>query len=404
MSEKLLNTMKIFDTYERRFAKARIDRPDNFSVDETHREKLLSATKNLIRFKDELVPTISDVKEIEKKQYDGYTATELRYQTWENCYCSATLTMPDGDKKVPLVFLFNGHTKGGRAAKNNQLLHHRLVKMGIAVMSPNNIGQGDRGFMGHLDAVAPFYCGLTLQGLILMESVAIIRYMQKHPRIDAEKIGACGNSGGGTLTLFLAALANELCCLCSTGYPSEFSYILSKEKCHCTCNLIPGSAYMDMWEIYGLFAPKPLLLSQGHFDDLIPIDLFHRNARKVKAIYSLLGAEESFDAKITNSKHPWNSDDKKMMAEFFGSVFGLSVVEFDENEFEIEVPKDVEMPENAVDVKGLCEQLTGVEIPDKLTLCDLFKPQTDGEFVRDVGRGDLNKVFAQMECALTKEW
>ena len=63
--------------------------------------------------------------------------------------------------------------------------------------------------------------------MIVMETVAIIRHMQKDPRFDPARLGACGNSGGGTLTLFLAAMAaRELSVIASSGYPSEINYVL----------------------------------------------------------------------------------------------------------------------------------------------------------------------------------
>ena len=79
----------------------------------------------------------------------------------------------------------------------------RLAELGIAAMVPDNIGQGDRNRSeefkspSHWNSVAPFYCGLTLQGMIVMETVALIRYMAKDPRFDSARFAACGNSGGG---------------------------------------------------------------------------------------------------------------------------------------------------------------------------------------------------------------
>ena len=91
--------------------------------------------------------------------------------------------------------------------------------------------------------------------------------MARHPRIDASRIGSCGNSGGGTLNLFLAAMAPELACIAATGYPCGFHYILEKERRHCVCNLLPGVLNgPEMWEVLSLAAPKPLLIEQGLYD------------------------------------------------------------------------------------------------------------------------------------------
>lgn len=52
------------------------------------------------------------------------------------------------------------------------------------------------------------------------------------------------------------------------------------------CNLLMGFAgKTDMWELQSVFASKPLLLEQGRYDDLVSVDYFYRNARKVKNTY-----------------------------------------------------------------------------------------------------------------------
>lgn len=411
MNEKLLNTMKVFDSYEKRFAKVRFEKENIFSIQEEHRKKLLDSVKHMIGFKEEYVPQITDFEVVSEVAYDGYTVKEVKYKSYENTYVSATFTLPNGNKKVPLVFAFCGHNKNGRHSDAILLLHHRLAKMGVAVITPDNIGQGDREFMGHRKAVEPFYCGLTIQGLIVMESIGLIRFMQNHPRIDGSKMASCGNSGGGTLNLFLSALAKELSAVASTGYPSEFGYILSKERRHCTCNLLPGSALgPEMWEIYGLCAPKPLLLSQGLWDDLIPVDLFYRNARKVNMIYSLFGAEQNLKSTVTKSKHPWNEEDRTILAEFFASVFGIKVKDFNEKDFSFTPTPVLTFPKDAATTIQIVENLSGKKIPENLKLWDLFPPNVNGkpissiDMLTDIGRGDLNLIFAQMECALSKEW
>jgi dienelactone hydrolase len=114
----------------------------------------------------------------------------------------------------------------------------------------DNLGQGSRKEFGHLDAISPLVGGITLQGMIVRETNAWIEWLAEQPFIDSSRIGACGNSGGGTLTLFLTATNKRLSAVASCGYPSEFSYVHAKEKKHCACNLLRGSAHLaDMPEI-----------------------------------------------------------------------------------------------------------------------------------------------------------
>ena len=79
-----------------------------------------------------------------------------------------------------------------------------------------------------------------MQGLIVSETLGWLQWLAARKDIDATRLAAVGNSGGGTLTVFLAVLAPELAALSSSGYPSTFEFIARKEKRHCDCNILPG--------------------------------------------------------------------------------------------------------------------------------------------------------------------
>jgi len=66
----------------------------------------------------------------------------------------------------------------------------------------------------------------------------------------------------------------------------------------------------------------------------------------------------------------------------------------------------VSMPEDMLSTDALVRSLTGTTMPESTGLEDIFIPVADGQPVDlntiqlDVGRGDVMRVFAQMECAL----
>lgn len=411
--QKQINTMRAYDEYEKRFAETRLQKEFYVPTADDDKNAIIADVKKMLSYNDDMLPTIDNMEELSVDVRDNYSVTQLRYATWENFYGVASLFMPHGEEKVPLVFVFPGHGAHGRLTNGYVSMANRLANMGIAVMLADNIGQGDREPQGHWNVISPFYCGLTLQGMILMESVALIRKMINHPRIDKTRVGACGNSGGGTLCLFLAALAPELSVLSSSGYPSDFSYILSKERPHCACNLLPGCAHgPEMWEILSAFAPKPLLIEQGKNDDLIPYDLFMRTARKLGHVYIQLGAENKFKYAHTLTTHPWVNNDRKLIADFLAKHLGITPVnmENDEDEELLKLSENwhVTLPDGSLDTDGLAEKLTGKKMPEGMTLADVYPPTHGGRplskdsIVPDIGRGDVMRILAQMECALKK--
>ena len=416
MNNKWQKTMEIFDDYECRFAAARLARPLSHPWEK--KEEIIGQVKTMLAWREDLIPGIHEMEEISAQQYEGYRAIQYRYRTWERFYGASTLYLPDGEEKHPLVIVCCGHGGAGRLTGSYMAMGHRLASLGMAALVMDNIGQGDRNLNpaefknpDHWMAIAPFYCGLTLQGMIVMETVALIRHMLKDSRFDAERLGVCGNSGGGTLALFLAALVPEIKALSSSGYPSEFSYLLAKERLHCACNLLRGAAHgPDMWEIYSTFAPKPLLLEGGAKDDLIPMDLAHRNARKVHNTYEQLGAGEQFEFELTDTHHSWELLDINRISRFLAERLLDKTPADAESLFQAESidPFRVPMPEEMLHTDELAQVITGIKMPEGMKLEDVFKPTLGGQPVdpetieADVGRGDVMRVLAQMECTLLK--
>lgn len=410
--------MDIFDEYERRFAEARAEKVQTKPWEPKTREDIIAATKRIIRYDEKLIPQIHDMQEISRKEYDGYCAIQLRYQTWDRVYGVSTLYLPNEGEKLPLNFVCCGHGEFGRLSESYFAMGHRLASLGIAALVMDNLGQGDRNLTypepkgpDHWFANAPFYCDLTMQGLIVMETIGLIRYMKNDPRFDPDRFTACGNSGGGTLTMFLAALAPELSAIASCGYPNEATYVLQKERRHCCCNMLIGQAHeVEMWEMYSIFAPKPLMLSSGMFDQLLPVDLFQKNSRKVRNTYVQLGADENFSSVVTRTKHTWEVLDTNAISKFLCNyLFGTTPEDAEEMYYEKDIsPFHVELPADRLTTTELCEMLSGKKVPEGIELADVFPPTYQGKPIDpeqiqlDVGRGDVMRVFAQFECTLHK--
>ena len=409
MSNNSLRLMQIFEEYEKRFAKAKFEKSFNLPTIPDQREKVLDGVKKMLCFDEKLVPSISNANVQKQRDLGSYTEYQVTYETWKDVYGCLTVLIPKSSKPLPLAFVVCGHGSKGRLSEGYALMAHRLAKCGMAVIVPDNIGQGDREFMGHWKVVSPFNGGLTLQGLIVAETLALIRSAKNHPLFDGDNMCALGNSGGGTLTMFLSALAPELKAISSSGYPSEFAGLLSKEKTHCACNLLKGCVCgPEMWEIYSLFAPKPLLLSQGWYDNLIPIELAKRNARKVSMVYASISAEENFKFELTATKHPWAEEDRILISNFLCKALNVTPCNDVDEQAIIDMLGDgsVTLPDSAIDVDKLVYNLTGIETPKDMKLQDIVPPTFNGEKI-DPSTNDSNfngddamRIFAQMEYSL----
>lgn len=289
------------------------------------RAEVVRLAKQCLGIRDEWIPSVR--VEVAGEDRPGEVVVQrLRSLSWEGCAGAAHLFLPKSSRaNPPLVVLCCGHGKGGKQALGYQRMAWRLAHMGCAVLVPDNIGQGERVAMGHANAVVPFQCGLSVQGLIVLETAGWVDWALADGRFDPARIAAVGNSGGGTLTLFLGAVCRDkLVALSSSGYPSSFAFLAAKEKKHCHCNLLPGViGNLEMWQLYGCFAPKPLFLFQGKLDCLFPEDLFHRAARKVEEVYHRLDAASACRAEVFPGEHSWDDGRREALAGFLGGVLGL---------------------------------------------------------------------------------
>ncbi len=409
MNEKLLYTALILDEYEKRFAKLRCEKNLRSPWKEADRAEILQNAKEVLAF--DKIPS-PDIKPLDERSefLNGIHIKHINYRSWEHCYGTFTLYCPNAEKteKRPLVFICPGHSPHGRFGQGYQTLAFRLAALGAYVICNENIGQGSRRDMGHWKSIAPFYCGITLQGMIVKETLALIEYAKTLPFVDIKCIGAAGNSGGGTLTAFLSALEPSLAAVASCGYPSEFHYIFQKEREHCACNLLPGVvSKLEMWELYSLRAPKPLFLEQGLYDDLFPVEYFHRNARKLNTVYTAMGKSENFSHFIADSRHPWIDADIVPVSDWFAKQFSLEgrVPECRA----LMSPTDSVYPSDAITTDALAEQLSGIRVPKDIRLEEIFVPTYQGvpidesELVDDLGRGSLMRVLGQLEAVLSSK-
>ena len=396
-----------YASYNARFLQVMAKLPALSPWLEPDRAAILERVKTCLAIEDHLYPAISGVTGRTIRQ-PGYTVDLLQAESWPGVRCAANLYRPDAPAGAtyPLVLLCCGHGAGGKLNPGYQAMAARLVRQGAAVLVLDNIGQGERVAMGHHHPVTPFACGLTIQGLIVMETIAWLRWAKALPDIDNTRLAAIGNSGGGTLTLFLAALCPELAELSSSGYPSTFEWIARKEKKHCHCNLLPGIVgQLEMWQILSLFAPRPLFIFQGSEDHLFPEDLFYALSRQVAFAYAKAGVPDRFRFASIPGPHPWFNAKRYQLASFLAETLGLAPAE--------ELPDDVLetlgpeetcypiWPQGALTVDELSVRLSGRHPEPDLSLWDVYPPTCHLPETAGSGpRGDHRQIFAQYEAFL----
>lgn len=401
-------THAVFEMYDRRFAKAMAAIPERRPWIKSEKNEIISIARKCLGIKDKWIPIIRP-ETIRISRHPGFQIERIRFTSWPGVRGAAHLYVPvrRQNRQSAFVLLCCGHGPHGKLHPGYQGMARDLAGRGAMVLVPDNIGRGERAPMGHTDAIVPFACGMSLQGLIVMESIGWLRWALRDKRVDVRRVAAIGNSGGGTLTLFLGALAPEIQVLASSGYPSTFEFVARKEKKHCACNILPGMVgELEMWQLYGCFAPKPLFLFQGREDSLFPADIFYQTARKIKQVYERLKAADRFKAEVVTGQHEWDGSRIKLLGNYLAGALKLPCKCSGgcSGRGRILSEKDTcfaRWPAGALTTAELAQRLTSVTPARGIQLWHIFPPRVNIRKIRQVTpRGDTRRILAQFEAFL----
>jgi len=164
--------------------------------------------------------------------------------------------------------------------------------------------QQDRAEHGcHDAAMHALMLGRTLVGERVFDVDRAIDYLESRGDVDMRRLGVMGNSGGGTVTLFSAALLPRIRVAMPSCYFCTFAHSIMSVY-HCMDNYIPGLLnYAEMADVLGLFAPRPVVIVAGDEDPIFPIRGVRAGYRRLKEIYRAAGAENKCQLVIGKGGH-----------------------------------------------------------------------------------------------------
>lgn len=181
---------------------------------------------------DEIRKTPLNAKLIGSKDYGDYRIEKVLFESAPGGYVTGLVFLPDARRFPPpyAAFLFSpGHSDNGKAATNYLHTCTLGARNGLAVLSIDPLGQGERSQGAALRSADEHVrigayaalLGKTTMNYMMRDAVRAIDYLASRPDIDAAHLGAVGNSGGGTMTAFLAVVEPRLqacapCCYMSS--------------------------------------------------------------------------------------------------------------------------------------------------------------------------------------------
>jgi len=165
-------------------------------------------------------------------------------------------------------------------------------------------------------AGAALLLGQTMIGWRVWDVMRTVDWIGTRPELDAQRVGCIGISGGGTVSLFSAALEPRIKAAMVSGYLNTFrSSVMSIG--HCIDNYVPGILnWAEMYDVAGLIAPRPLFSEAGEMDSIFPIAASKESFQKVKAVYEVFGAGAEAQQETFPGPHSfWGKKGVPFMAE-----------------------------------------------------------------------------------------
>ncbi len=175
------------------------------------------------------------------------------------------------------------------------------MRRGVAALCIEQRSFGVRG-ESHQERVSTHGChdatmqalmlGRTLLGERVFDVDRALDYLETRDDVDWSRVGVMGNSGGGTVSTFSAAMLPRITLAMPSCYFCTFRDSIMSIY-HCADNYVPGLyKYAEMADVLGLFAPRPVVVVAGQHDQIFPIDAVHEAFSRLKEIYAAAGAED----------------------------------------------------------------------------------------------------------------
>ena len=285
------------------------------------REKVVGLIGGFPKERTPLTPQV-----LETREFPAYRREKFVFQSRPGVWVLAYLLLPkEGSAPHPAVVCVPGHGRGvddivgidengkDRTEKTDyqydfaiQAVEHGMAAVAIEPMAfgcrrdalNQAKGLGANGCQP--PAGAALLLGQTMIAWRVWDVMRTIDWIATRKELDSARVGCMGISGGGTCTLFSAALEPRIRAALVSGYLNIFRDCIMSVS-HCIDNYVPGILnWAEMYDVAGLVAPRPLFAESGERDNIFPIAASRASFARVKHVYEVFGAgaltaHETFD-------------------------------------------------------------------------------------------------------------
>jgi dienelactone hydrolase len=235
-------------------------------------------------------PSEVEVRTLSSTECDGFSRQSISYEGDDGRQIPAFLFTPAGSEPVGGVVVFHQNNSEFHIGKSEvagltgsplQAFGPALARRGLMVLAPDAETFEDRraqtqGIEPHDKDWLQHYNGMTYR--LIHGDVIIRKHMDDaqravsallaQPGVAPGKIGICGHSFGGTISLYLGALDQRCRFVCSSGAAVSFAGREASGTGIGMIEVIPGFANRyDMADVVAAIPPRELLLVSAIQDE-----------------------------------------------------------------------------------------------------------------------------------------
>lgn len=242
------------------------------------------------------------------------------------------------NEKLPAILCCHGHGPCGKEPvmgndsspelreqikQYNYHYGHEMAKAGFITFAIDWIGFGERNDNkkpnhkinnGARDWCNIYYLHATMLGMTSLSinvshGQAAIDFACTIPEVDPKRLGVMGLSGGGTMTTWMALCDERLKAAEIICYSDLWAYFGIRDINYCGMQVAPGLyKLVDLPELQGLIAPRPLLIDIGAYDECFKVDTAMACFKKLKKIYEAAGIPEKLELDLFPGGHAWGAN------------------------------------------------------------------------------------------------
>ena len=256
---------------------------------------------------------------------DTYKIHCLSYVSRPGVRVTGNLYVPCGEGPFPAVINMHGHWSQGHLAPKVQMRGHILAQLGYVVLCVDAFGSGERcpehgvyTYHGNLLGGSLLQVGESLMGFQVVDNMRGVDLLTSLPYVIKDRIGACGASGGGNQTMWLAAMDERIRAAVPVVSVGSFqSYVLCS---NCMCELLPnGLEVANEAEVIALVAPRAIMPVNGVLDSNAAFDpaQTRRTVDEARRIFRAYGKSANLRQMVTEEHHFFGPDVVKAVIGWF---------------------------------------------------------------------------------------